>query len=249
MSPSHALTLVAATRSRHKLDEIRRILGKDAGLRILSLDEAGIPFSTEEDKIEVFDTLEENAKAKAAYFNSLCGAATIADDSGLEVDILDGAPGVRSKRFAPAPDLGGEDRDHANNEHLVKLLSSHKPHRRTGRFVCVAVLHFGMGEPLVFRGEAPGSIVLEPRGKVDSDMIRTSSTPRQTGRSPNSIPRRRMPAVIEGEPSGSWLTSARNSPLLATRRRTPSGIRAAKHPRWNALLCIGFRPTRGRVGY
>ncbi len=166
MSPSHALTLVAATRSPHKLDEIRRILGKDPGLRVLSLDEAGIPFSPEEDKVEAFDTFEENAKAKAAYFNSLCGAATIADDSGLEVDVLDGAPGVRSKRFAPVPeDVTGGDRDRANNEHLIKLLASHKPHRRTGRFVCVAVLHFGMGEPLVFRGEAPGTIVLEPRGE------------------------------------------------------------------------------------
>lgn len=165
MSPSHALTLVAATRSQHKLDEIRRILGKDPGLRILSLDEAGIPFSPEEEKIEVFDTFEENAKAKAAYFNSLCGAATIADDSGLEVDLLDGAPGVRSKRFAPAPSLTGKERDRANNEHLVGLLASHKPRRRTGCFVCVAVLHFGMGEPLVFRGEAPGTIVLEPKGE------------------------------------------------------------------------------------
>ena len=165
MSPSHALTLVVATRSPHKLTEIRRVLEKDPGLRVLSLDEAGIPASPEEDGIEAFDTFEENARAKAAYFNSLCGAATIADDSGLEVDVLDGAPGVRSKRFAPAPDLTGEERDHANNEHLVKLLASHKPGRRTGRYVCVAVLHFGIGEPMVFRGEAPGTIVLEPRGE------------------------------------------------------------------------------------
>ncbi len=165
MSPSHALTLVAATRSPHKLNEIRRILGEDPGLRILSLDEAGIPASSDEDRIEAFDTFEENAKAKAAYFNSLCGAATIADDSGLEVDVLDGAPGVRSKRFAPVPDLTGEERDRANNEHLVKLLASHKPHRRTGRYVCVAVLHFGLGEPMVFRGEAPGVMVPEPRGE------------------------------------------------------------------------------------
>ena len=165
MSPSHALTLVLATRSPHKLEEIRRVLEEDPGLRILSLDEAGIPPSPEEDKIEAFDTFEENAKAKAAHFNSLCGAATIADDSGLEVDVLDGAPGVRSKRFAPMPHLTGEERDQANNEHLVKLLASHRPHRRTGRYVCVAVLHFGMGEPMVFRGEAPGTIVLEPRGE------------------------------------------------------------------------------------
>ncbi len=165
MSPSHALTLVAATRSRHKLDEIRRILGTDPGLRVLSLDEAGIPYAAEEDEIETFDTFEENAKAKAAYFNGLCGAATIADDSGLEVDVLDGAPGVRSKRFAPTPNLVGEERDRANNEHLVKLLASHKPERRTGRYVCVAVLHFGIGDPMVFRGEAPGVVVLEPRGE------------------------------------------------------------------------------------
>ena len=165
MSPSHALTLVVATRSRHKLDEIRRILASDPGLRLLGLDDAGIPFSPEEDRIEVFDTFEENAKAKAAYFNRLSGAATIADDSGLEVDVLDGAPGVRSKRFAPAPGLGGVARDLANNEHLVKLLAGHKPERRSGRYVCVAVLSFGMGEPLVFRGAAPGAIVLEPRGE------------------------------------------------------------------------------------
>ena len=166
MSPSHALTLVAATRSPHKLDEIRRILGTDPGLRVLSLDEAGIPYSPAEDKVEAFDTFEENAKAKAAYFNSLCGAATIADDSGLEVDILDGAPGVRSKRFAPAADLTGEERDRANNEHLVKLLASHKPHRRTGRFVCVASAAFRDGRTTGGSGaKRPGPIGLEPRGE------------------------------------------------------------------------------------
>ena len=165
MSPPHALTLVVATRSPHKLDEIRRILGEDPGLRLLGLDEAGIPASPEEDEIEVFDTFEENARAKAAYFNRLCGAVTIADDSGLEVDVLDGAPGVRTKRFAPVPDLAGEERDRANNEHLVRLLSGHKPARRTARYVCVAVLSFGLGEPMVFRGEARGTIILEPRGE------------------------------------------------------------------------------------
>ncbi len=159
----HALTLVVATRSEHKLEEIGRILG-DPGIRLLGLDETGIPTLPEEEGLEAFDTFEENAKAKAAYFNRLSGQATIADDSGLEVDVLDGAPGVRSKRFAPRLGLTGEERDLANNEHLVSLVSGHRPEKRTARYVCVAVLHFGIGEPLVFRGEASGLIVPEPCG-------------------------------------------------------------------------------------
>ena len=76
--------------------EIRQSLAGVPGLSVLDLDDAGIPADPAEDDIEVYETFEENALAKAEYFFSLSGMPTVADDSGLEVDALGGAPGVRS---------------------------------------------------------------------------------------------------------------------------------------------------------
>ena len=143
--------------------EIRRILGEVAGLRILDLDEAGIAPSPEEDDLEPFETFEENARSKARYFFEKSGLTTVADDSGIVVDALDGAPGVRSKRFAPAR-LEGEAQDPANNRHLVERLRDVPVAERTARYVCVAVLVDASGRELLARGEAEGVIVDEPRG-------------------------------------------------------------------------------------
>lgn len=159
------MKLLVATRSAHKLLEIRRILAAVSGLRVVDLNEAGLPPSPEEDDIEAFDTFEENALAKARHFYALSGLPTVADDSGLAVDALDGAPGVRSKRFAPDTEgLDAAQVDRANNEHLLERLGDLPLADRTARFVCVAALVDGSGREHIFRGEAPGLILGRPRG-------------------------------------------------------------------------------------
>jgi len=159
--------LVVATRSGHKMVEIRRILADLhlQGLRLLDLEGAGVPPSPDEEGLEPYDTFEANARSKARYFRAQTGLPTVADDSGLEVDALDGAPGVRSKRFAADRGLEGEERDRANNEHLLDRLGDISIPDRTARFVCVAVLDRGGEEVQVFRGEAPGLILERPRGE------------------------------------------------------------------------------------
>ena len=148
--------------------EIRRILGSASALRLIDLAEAGIPYDAREEELEPYETFEENATSKAEYFHQLTGLPTVADDSGLVVDALGGAPGVRSKRFAPNPaGLGGEARDRANNAHLLRLLAGRPAPERTARYVCVAALvGGGEGEPVTtLRGEARGVIAPAPRGE------------------------------------------------------------------------------------
>jgi XTP/dITP diphosphohydrolase len=144
--------------------EIRQILADVPELTVLDLDEAGIPEDPIEDELEVYDTFEENALAKARHFYALAGIPTVADDSGIAVDALDGAPGVRSKRFAPDTGLDGQERDDANNRYLVEQLADVLPSERTARYVCVAALLEGDAEPVYLRGEAPGVVLDEPRG-------------------------------------------------------------------------------------
>jgi len=158
------MRLLVATRSAHKMSEIRQILADVPGLTVLDLDEAGITTDPVEDDLEVFDTFEENALAKARHFFGIAGIPTVADDSGIAVDALGGAPGVRSKRFAPDTGLDGQARDDANNRYLVERLAGVPAEGRAARYVCVAALVEGTGEPLLFRGEAPGVIVDDPRG-------------------------------------------------------------------------------------
>jgi XTP/dITP diphosphohydrolase len=144
--------------------EIRQILSDVPGLQLLDLDEAGVEYHPDEESLEPFETFEENAASKATYFFGKTGLPTVADDSGLEVDALDGRPGVRTKRFAPGEDLEGEARDQANNAHLLKLLEGRPPEERGARYVCVAALVTGSGEVRTFRGEAPGRVLTEGRG-------------------------------------------------------------------------------------
>ena len=158
------MRLVVATRSQHKMREIREILADVPALEVLDLDEAGVVYSPEEESLEPFDTFEENAASKARYFWEKTGLPTVADDSGLEVDALNGAPGVRTKRFAPGDDLDGEERDLANNAHLLNLLKGKGPNLRGARYVCVAALASGREEVETFRGEAPGIVLENPRG-------------------------------------------------------------------------------------
>lgn len=158
------MKLLVATRSGHKLREIREILARVPELEVVGLDDMGLDPHPDEDDLEPFDTFEENALSKARWFHARSGLATVADDSGLAVDALDGAPGVRSKRFAPT-DLEGEARDEANNDHLLRLLDEVSEAQRTARYVCVVALVREGREPLLLRGEAPGLILRERDGE------------------------------------------------------------------------------------
>lgn len=154
------LVLLIATRSVGKLWELRPMLERH-GLRAVDLAEAGVAAREEEDAIEEYESFEENAAAKAAYFHSLTGLATVADDSGLEVLALGGRPGVRSKRWAGRADLAGRALDAANNAKLLAELAAHDDRR--ARYVCAAA-YVGADGMLVERGEVSGRILLEPRG-------------------------------------------------------------------------------------
>lgn len=149
-----------ATRSEGKLRELNGILAA-AGLRAVNLTQAMIAPSDVEEGIECFDTFEENALAKARYFHHLSGMPTLADDSGLCVDALGGAPGVWSKRFSGRGDLSGQDLDDANNEKLMTELAD-KTDLAAG-YKCAAAL-VGDGVEGVEMGEVRGEIVRDPRG-------------------------------------------------------------------------------------
>jgi XTP/dITP diphosphohydrolase len=156
-----AQPFLLATRSLGKLYELRPMFSA-AGLDIIDLDAAGIAESAEEDGLEEFDTFEENALSKAKYFRAKSGLVTIADDSGLEVLALGGAPGVRTKRWSGRTDLEGRALDVANNEFLLRKLETSTDRR--ARYVCVAALVDASGQR-TFRGETEGEILESPRGE------------------------------------------------------------------------------------
>ena len=163
------MKLLLATRSTHKATEVARILqaARTTGSRhrLVTLEEASIPWSAAEEALEPFDTFEENAASKARYFADLAGLPTVADDSGLEVLALGGRPGVRTKRFAPLERYPGLERDEANNSHLLESLRGVVPAERGARYVCVACYcDPATGAVVHFRGESPGRIVTRRRG-------------------------------------------------------------------------------------
>lgn len=147
--------IVIATQNKHKIEEIGAITEK-FGFHLLSGKEAGI------EGVEVLEdgrTFEENSFKKAYEIMKLTGKITIADDSGLEVDALDGAPGVHSARFA------GEDAsDEDNNRKLMESLENVPYEKRTARYVCVITMVFLDGKKLVARGECGGHIGKEASG-------------------------------------------------------------------------------------
>lgn len=167
--------ILLATRSAGKLRELRPLF-EVRGIPVTDLEELGYGFEAEEDEIERFETFEENALAKARYFYEVSGGiATVADDSGLEIVALGGAPGVRSKRWhrASPGERGGEkgersgqpaaDVDAANNAVLVREVAGLADRR--ARYVCAAA-YVGLGDhEIVQRGEVAGTIVTEPRGR------------------------------------------------------------------------------------
>ena len=144
--------LIAASNNKNKLREFEAILG--GRYRIVSMREAGIDAEID----ETGTTFEENALIKASYVMQATGCAAIADDSGLEVDALGGAPGVYSARYC-----GRHGDDEANNDLLLANLAG-VPAPRTARYVAaIALVRPGM-EPVVRRGTCEGEILKERRG-------------------------------------------------------------------------------------
>ncbi|HEX7117640.1 MAG TPA: non-canonical purine NTP pyrophosphatase [Longimicrobiales bacterium] len=153
------------TRSAHKLREVREILGVRSEFDLLGLDDLDVAATPDEDAIEAFDSFHRNAVAKARFYARRTGLTTLADDSGLVVDALGGAPGVHSKRFSGRADLSGADLDRANNALLLERLADVPPDRRSARFVCCAALALPDG-PVLFSviGTCIGRIADAPRG-------------------------------------------------------------------------------------
>ncbi len=148
-------TIVAASRNQHKISEIEAITRK-FGMNIISRDDAGIPdFEIEEDG----ETFEENSFKKANEIMKMCGKTTIADDSGLMVEYLGGAPGVYSARFA-----GEDGNDAKNNDKLLNLLEGVPYKERKAKFVSVITMVFPDGTSLSARGECEGHIIEAPEG-------------------------------------------------------------------------------------
>lgn len=156
---------LVATRSERKLAEIRRELERTGEFEVMGLEEAGVAPSRRDDEVEVFDSFQENALAKACHYFVLGGfRPTLADDSGLVVDALGGEPGVRSRRYASSGALDRPAQDLANNRLLVERMAEVPEDERTARYVCALVL-VGMGSvPLLARGTVEGRILRRPRG-------------------------------------------------------------------------------------
>ncbi len=151
----HAMRMVLATGNPDKAREIRDILG-ESGLA------AGLvprP-STVAEVEETGATLEENARLKAVALCEATGLLAVADDTGLEVDPLDGRPGVRSARYA------GPDASYADNvEKLLSELAGVPDGNRTARFATVAIARWPDGREVVALGEVRGTIASRPRGE------------------------------------------------------------------------------------
>ncbi|MBX3244160.1 MAG: RdgB/HAM1 family non-canonical purine NTP pyrophosphatase [Acidobacteria bacterium] len=149
------MDLLVATRNTGKLTELRELLG-DAGVRLLSLDETGIT----EDVDENGTTFEANARLKASAYAKAAGTYAVADDSGLEVDALNGAPGIFSARYA-----GVETGFDKKMETLLAEMDDSDSASRSARFVCVMAFSDPEGNILfTTEGICSGNIAKEPAG-------------------------------------------------------------------------------------
>jgi XTP/dITP diphosphohydrolase len=171
---------VIATRSAHKLRELRELLQLDRA-ELLSLDQLGVPGEPVEDGL----TFETNAAIKARHAVRATGLPSLADDSGIEVEALGGAPGVRTRRYA-GPDATDAD----NNAKLLRALAAVPPGGRGARYVCVLALGLPDaaapgGVRLVFRrGTTRGRIAdgLRGEGGFGYDPLFEPSRERAGGR-------------------------------------------------------------------
>ena len=146
--------LLVATGNPGKAGELAQLLST-ARCQLLTLRDVGIDADVE----EVGTTLEENATIKALAYAGMSGLWTMADDSGLEVDALSGAPGPLSKRFA-----GEGASEQQLVQHLLERLQGVPWAKRTARFRCVIALAAPQGQVRLYHGQCPGIIALEPSG-------------------------------------------------------------------------------------
>ena len=151
------MEIVLATRNKKKVEEIRRIT---VGLPVTVLSLADYPQCP--DTVEDRDTFEGNAVKKAREVATCTGKPALADDSGLEVDALGGAPGVYSARYAPDAENGNDPK---NCIKLLHDLMNIPPQERGARFVCCLALAYPDGRTKTFFGYAKGRIGNEFRGK------------------------------------------------------------------------------------
>lgn len=149
-----AKRVIIATNNAHKVTEIADVFS-GLGWECVSLKDAGLVSDPE----ETGTTLVENVCIKARAAHELSGCAVLADDSGLLVDALDGAPGVYSSRYA-----GEDGNDQKNNDLLLKNLKSIEAKDRTAHFSCVLVYIDEEGNETVAEGRVEGLIAFEPKG-------------------------------------------------------------------------------------
>lgn len=154
-------SIVFATTNPHKVAEVRAVL-EPLGYAVESLESVG---PTPPEPAEDADTFRGNAALKATFYANAVGRVCLAEDSGLVVDALGGAPGVLSARYAGASGLRAE-RDRANNEKLLRELQGVPPEARTARFVCAMCLAAPGGRVLAeAEGYYEGVIADAPRGE------------------------------------------------------------------------------------
>ena len=147
--------IIFATGNEGKMREIRMIL-EDLGVPVLSMKEAGISADIEENG----KSFAENAAIKAKAIMEMTGEIVMADDSGLEIDYLDGAPGIYSARFM------GEDTSYdIKNKALIDKLAGVPDEKRTARFVCAIACALPDGQILESRGTMEGIIGYEIKGE------------------------------------------------------------------------------------
>lgn len=152
--------LVVATRNNGKFKEIKALF-KDTDIVLLSLND----FDSPPEIVEDGETFEENAMKKAKTVARWANLPALADDSGLEVDCLGGAPGVRSSRFASELALSDrKEHDRQNIRKLLDLLKGIHPEQKTARFRCVVVLALPDGTFWKTEGKCEGRIAEEPKG-------------------------------------------------------------------------------------
>lgn len=147
--------IIVATGNEGKMDEIRQILG-DENIVFSSLKDENLQ---DIEIVEDGDSFEENAIIKARRISDITGQMVLADDSGLEVDYLDKAPGIYSARYM------GEDTPYSvKNQHIIDLLEGVADEKRTARFVCVIACAFPDGHTITTRGTIEGRIGYEEKG-------------------------------------------------------------------------------------
>ena len=153
--------IIVATGNPHKVEEIREILAVH-GFRVLSLNDVGAEGIPEPE--EDGDTFAHNARIKATQYARAINRMVLADDSGLSVDALGGAPGIFSARWSGLG-VTREERDNANNKKLLEELALTPADRRTARFVCAMCLSAADGSVIAETvGEFHGSIGTNARG-------------------------------------------------------------------------------------